>query len=120
MRITLALAVLLALTAAPIARAHDGEKHGGAAHARLPTTGSIASIDGDKLLLDSSGAKLTVTLTAKTTISRGLQPTDRSALRPGTLISVTGTKLSSGELVARAISIETTADDGPSKKTPAR
>jgi len=120
MRIALALTVLLALSGAQFASAHEGEHHEGGAHPHLPTTGSIASIDGDHLLLDSNGAKIAVTLTPKTTIARGLHQAERSELRPGTTISVSGTKLPTGELVASSISVLKTAGNEPAKKTPTR
>ena len=96
--ITMTVAVLLAL-AAPAA-AHDAKLH----HA-MPTHGSIRAVAGDHLTVDTGAGTISVVLDAQTRVEQGEHETDRGALHSGETVDVFGTKLPSGELVAREIHI---------------
>lgn len=87
---------LIATVAA--ARAHDASLHRG-----KPTDGVVAALDGDHLTLDRAGGHLDVVLQADTKIEDGDDAVGRDRLSKGAAISVFGTKLATGELVAREI-----------------
>jgi hypothetical protein len=94
---TILLTLIIFVTAAA---AHDPSKHKGKA-----TEGEITAVSGDKIELKTSAGNVQVSLNAKTKIEHGTQVVDRSHLKPGERVSVFGTKLASGELVAREVVI---------------
>jgi hypothetical protein len=96
--------VLIALLAAPLASAHDASLHKGKA-----TEGEIVSIDGGKMQLKTAAGALTVTLSDKTKYEHGNQTVTKSHLKAGERVSVFGTKLATGELVAREVLISPAA-----------
>jgi hypothetical protein len=94
---TILFALSLAVTAGA---AHDASKHKGKA-----TEGEIITAGGDQLELKTSAGAVRVSLTGKTKIEHGTQVVDRTHLKPGERVSVFGTKLPGGELVAKEIVI---------------
>jgi len=92
---TLLFAVLLIPSAA---RAHDPSKHKGKG-----VQGEIVSIVNDRIELKTSAGAKTVTINEKTKFERGSAQVTKSDLKKGDGVTVFGTKLASGELVAREI-----------------
>lgn len=80
--------------------AHDASKHKGKG-----TTGEISSVTSDGLQLKTSAGLLKITLTADTRIEHGDAPSHRSHLMKGAKVTVFGTKLPGGEIVAREVVI---------------
>lgn len=80
--------------------AHDKSLHKG-----KPTEGTIAAVSGDQIDLKTKAGNVKVALTSKTKIEHGKETVDRTHLKAGERISVFGTKLPSGELVAREVLI---------------
>jgi hypothetical protein len=76
-----ALALLAALAVPAPAGAHGGHTHN--------VMGTIASLEGARLAVKATDGKtLTVTLDAKTTITRGKTKVDASALKTGERVSI--------------------------------
>ena len=94
----------LLLTAALIApvqiEAHDPAKHKGKG-----TAGEIVSVAGDRLELKNQAGVMKVTLTSETRIEHGEAAVDKSHLIKGSKVTVFGTKLPGGEVVAREVVI---------------
>jgi len=80
--------------------AHDASLHKGKA-----TTGEVVSVSGDKMEMKTSAGPLTVMLNDKTKYEHGAKTVTRSHLQKGEQVSVFGTKLPTGELVAREVLI---------------
>ena len=97
----LGLGLLLMTTATPTAWAHGGHIHHG-----KPTEGTIATVDGDHLTVTTVAGPVSVTLTDTTHVAVGEKDADRTALQPKARVSVFGTKLEGGELVAEDIHVE--------------
>jgi hypothetical protein len=93
----LAMITVLLLSATP-AFAHDESSHG-----RKPTEGVIDAVHGDHLSLRSQKGTISVVLDEKTAIEQDEKPVGRDRLEPGARVSVFGTKLPGGEIVARDI-----------------
>ena len=81
-----------------VAGAHDPAKHKG-----KPTRGEVVSVAGDRIELKTAGGMKTVTITDKTRFERGDQPAARSDVKIGDHLTVYGTTLATGELVAREV-----------------
>ncbi len=81
-----------------VVNAHDASKHKG-----KPTTGEIVSIAADKIELKTGSGTQTVTTTDKTIYEHGDRKAARGELKKGDHVTVFGTKLATGELVAREI-----------------
>ena len=90
--------ILFALQAA----AHDAKLHKG-----KPAEGEIVSVAGQKMELKTAAGPITVTLSDKTKYEHGKLTVTKSHLKPGERVSVFGTKLPTGELVAREVLIGT-------------
>lgn len=75
--------ILFAITSALMATAlfaHQGHEH--------KILGTVKTLHENHLVIERrDGVEKTVTLTAKTRITRGTETTDRSALAPGTRVS---------------------------------
>jgi len=97
------LAALLAVTTAI---AHDASLHKG-----KPTDGEIVSIAGEKMQIKAATGPLTVVLSNKTKYEHGNQTVTKSHLKAGEHVSVFGTKLPTGELVASEVLIGAPAAD---------
>jgi len=87
--------------------AHDKSLHKG-----KPTEGTITTVSGDQIDLKTTAGNVKVALTSKTKIEHGKETVDRTHLKAGERISVFGTKLPSGELVAREVLIGTPTSGG--------
>lgn len=94
--------------------AHDAKLHKGKA-----TVGEIVSVADDKIELKTATGTVPVSLTSKTKIEHGKNKVDKTHLKVGEKISVIGTKLPSGDLVAKEIIIgdAAMADHGKMSKT---
>jgi hypothetical protein len=92
----LAMALLTTL-----ASAHDASLHKGKA-----TTGEVISVAAGKMELKTAAGPVTVTLNDKTKYEHGNKAATKSHLVKGEHVSVFGTKLPTGELVAREILID--------------
>ena len=90
--------LFLALFIPSIARAHDPSKHKGKG-----TKGEIVSIANDRIELKTSAGVKTVTITDKTTFGRGSEKISKADLKKGEQVTVFGTKLATGELVAQEV-----------------
>ena len=80
------------------ARAHDPSKHKGKG-----VQGEIVSIANDGIELKTSAGAQTVTTNDKTQFERGSAQITTADLKKGDRVTVFGTKLANGELVAREI-----------------
>ncbi|MEX2260930.1 MAG: DUF5666 domain-containing protein [Bryobacteraceae bacterium] len=107
---TIAIAIFAATLLALPANAHDPSKHKG-----KPTEGEVASVSGDRLELKTASGVIAVSLTSKTKIEHGADTVDKSHLKAGERIHVFGTKLPSGELVAKEIVITPSGGHDSSK-----
>jgi uncharacterized protein DUF5666 len=96
----LATVLLLLSLALGSMLAHDKSLHKG-----KPTEGTITQVTGDRIELKTATGSVNVALTSKTKFERGKQTADRSHLKVGQRVSVFGTKLPNGELVAREVLI---------------
>jgi hypothetical protein len=95
----LSIALLFAVLLAPsLARAHDPSKHKGKG-----TKGEIVSIAGDRIELKTPSGAQTVTIDDKTKFEKGREPAAKADLKKGDQVTVFGTKLATGELVAREV-----------------
>ena len=90
---------LLALSAA-IAVAREQRLHKG--HA---TEGEVVSVSKDSLVMQTQKGTVSVTLSDATTVERGDGKVARDAIKKGARVSVFGTTLASGEVVAREVLI---------------
>jgi len=81
-----------------LTRAHDPSKHKGKG-----VQGEIVSVANDRIELKTSAGTKTVTINEKTKFERGSAQATKSDLKKGDGVTVFGTKLASGELVAREI-----------------
>lgn len=96
----LALGLFLTATAA------NAWAHGGHAHHGAPTEGTITAAKGEHLTLRTDTGSVAVTLTKATHIASGEKELGWKALQSKTRVSVFGTTLESGELVAEDIHVE--------------
>lgn len=101
MRTTLC-ALVAVLMAGGGTTAHEQSLHKG-----HPTEGRVASVSENGFVLDTDKGNVSVTLTDTTTMARGEKPITRKDIRPGDHVSVLGTKLATGELVAHEIVVQT-------------
>ena len=88
----------LSLLTPSIAKAHDPSQHKGKG-----STGEIVSIAENGIELKSAKGVQIVTITDKTTFERGSEKVTKADLKKGDQVTVLGTKLATGELVAREI-----------------
>lgn len=90
--------LLAAVIGASILSAHDAKLHKGNA-----TQGEVVSIAGDNLVMKTAKGNVTVTLNKDTKYEMGDQAVDLNHFKTGDKISVFGTKLASGGLVAKEV-----------------
>lgn len=90
------LAATLLLTG--LCWAHDPKLHKGKA-----TTGVVAAVNAESFDLKTQAATIKVTLNSKTKFEHGDAAVDKSHLKKGDNVSVIGTKLPTGELVAKEV-----------------
>lgn len=79
-------------------QAHDASKHKGKA-----TTGEVLSVLSDRFEMKTPMGTVNVSFTEKTRFEHGEEAVDKTHLKKGDNVSVIGTKLPSGELVAKEI-----------------
>jgi hypothetical protein len=92
--------ILAFLLLTPLASPHDASLHKGKA-----TTGEVVSIAAGKMELKTATGPVTVTLNEKTKYEHGDKTVTRDHVQKGEQVSVFGTKLPTGELVAREVLI---------------
>jgi hypothetical protein len=91
--------VCAALLAPTVASAHEGHMH--------KALGTVASIDGPHVALNTTdGKKLTIMLDKSTTVTRGKDKADATALKVGERISVDYME-EKGMMMAHAIKLAT-------------
>lgn len=95
---TLLIVAFLALLVSQNSWAHDPSKHKGKG-----TKGEIVSIANDRIELKTSAGVKAVTITDKTTFERGSEKVSKAALKKGDQVTVFGTKLATGELMAQEV-----------------
>lgn len=95
--------MLIALVLAGFCGLSSVEAHDASLHKGKPTKGEVVSIDNNGLKLKTATGTTTVTLRDETKFERRDQNVTREELQPGQQISVFGTKLPTGELVAREV-----------------
>ena len=82
------------------AAAHEQSLHKG-----RPTEGEVVSLSKDGLVMQAAKGRVSVTLSDSTTVERGDDVVARDAIHTGDHVSVFGTTLATGEVVAREILI---------------
>ena len=92
--------IAVVFLAAGFAAAHEQSLHKG-----HPTEGEVASVSKDGLVIQTAKGQISVTLSDSTTVERGDEKVARDGLHTGDHVSVFGTTLATGELVAREIVI---------------
>jgi hypothetical protein len=90
--------IALVLLAAGLAAAHEQSLH-----KAQPTDGEVVSVSKDRLVVETAKGNVSVTLSDSTTVERGEEQVARDAIHTGDHVSVFGTTLATGELVAREI-----------------
>lgn len=85
-----------ALLSAPALFAHDAKLHAGNA-----TEGQIVSIAGNNVVMKTAKGDVKVTLNKSTKFEMGTQVVDVNHFKMGDKIAVIGTKLATGEIVAK-------------------
>ena len=96
---TLLLAGLMSVS---MLSAHDEKLHTGNA-----TQGEIVSIAGNNVVMKTAAGNIKVTLSKDTKYEMGDQAVDVNHFKKGDKVSVIGTKLASGELVAKEVMMTT-------------
>ena len=97
----LSVAALLVLTTG-LSFAHDPSKHKG-----KPVQGEVVSSAADRFEIKTAAGVVPVTFSSKTKVEHGDATVDRTHVTKGVHVSVFGTKLPSGEMVAREVLIGT-------------
>ena len=92
-----------------LALAHDASKHKG-----KPVQGEVVSVSKDRIDLKTATGTVPVTFSSKTKFEHGNAAVDSTHVTKGAQVSVFGTKLPSGEMVAREVLIG--GSDAPSQK----
>lgn len=90
--------LLLGLAFATILGAHDAKLHKGNA-----TAGEIISVAPANLVMKTAKGNVTVTLNKDTKFEMGNAAVDLNHFKKGDKIDVIGTKLATGELVAKEV-----------------
>ena len=103
------LVTALLLGFAATVAAHEGRANKG-----KPVEGEVKTVAGDRLTLQAGSTTVTVMIDDKTKLERGEEPAAKADLKPGDHLSVFGTRLGTGELVASEIVIGETHDAGKS------
>ena len=96
-----AMVIAVVLLAGGSAAAHEQRFHKGRA-----TEGDVVSVSKDGLVMRTEKGSVTVTFQDSTRVERGDEKVDRDMIHEGAHVSVLGTTLASGELVAREVLIK--------------
>jgi hypothetical protein len=111
-----AVTFLLVLTSSVLVlSAHEAEKHSG-----KPTMGEIAAVAADGLQMKTAMGTVKVSFNEETKFEHGDQVVDKSHLMKGEKITVFGTKLPSGEIVAKEVVLGAMDMDHPAGKPGAK
>jgi len=102
--------LLFGLAVVGILNAHDESKHKGNA-----TKGEIVAVSDDGFVLKTAKGNITVTVNKDTKIEHGQQAVDKTHLMKGEEVTVFGTKLPSGQLVAKEVILGSTETGSKSK-----
>jgi hypothetical protein len=94
----LTVSVLIGLLSASVAFAHDASLHKG-----KPTVGQVTSLADKGVKLQTDKGPVMVTWQEKTVFERGDAQASPQEIHQGDRLTVFGTKLPSGELVAREV-----------------
>ena len=94
------IGIAVVVLAGGLAAAHEQSFHKG-----HPREGEVVSVSNDGLVMQTAKGNVSVTLSHSTTVERGDERVARDAIHTGDHVSVFGTTLASGELVAREIVI---------------
>src|SRR5262245_52416844 len=105
-KLFIALAVIGVLSLST-AYAHDASLHKG-----KPTAGKASSLSDSGLTLQTASGPIAVTFQDKTKFERGDIQVSRQEIQQGDQLTVFGTKLPSGELVAREVLLPTSSAKG--------
>lgn len=97
-RLPFLLLIVIGLITGPLASAHDPSKHKGKA-----TFGEIVTVGADRFEIKTASGTIPVTFSSKTKFEHGDHVVDKSHLSKGEKVSVIGTKLPTGELVAKEV-----------------
>jgi len=92
--------IAVVLLAGGLSAAHEQSLHKG-----RPTAGEVVSVSKEGLVMQTAKGQVSVTLSDSTTVERGDEKVLRDAIHAGDHVSVFGTTLATGELVAREIVI---------------
>lgn len=113
-QIAMTAALALGLLASGSVMAHDAKLHKGKA-----TTGEVISVADDRFEIKTSTGTTVVSFSSKTKFEHGNQTVDKTHVSKGAKVSVIGTKLPSGELVAREVmlGVSDAATDHSAMKT---
>ena len=103
-RILITITAAVALTSGAML-AHDASKHKG-----KPVQGEVVSSAGDRFEVKTATGVVPVTFSSKTKFEHGNATVDKTHVSKGAHVSVFGTKLPSGEIVAREILIGSSAE----------
>ena len=105
-RILITIIAAVALTSSSLV-AHDASKHKG-----KPVQGEVVSSASDRFELKTEAGVVPVTFSSKTKFEHGNATVDKTHVTKGAHVSVFGTKLPSGEMVAREVLIGAGNDHG--------
>ena len=114
MKQMIAALVAACLLAPGAALAHDANKHKG-----KPVQGEVVNVSKDGIELKTATATVPVTFSSKTRFEHGNAAVDSTHVTKGAMVSVFGTKLPIGQMVAREVLIggfKTTADQTKDSK----
>lgn len=95
--------VMYRFVAAAVLLAAAGWAHDPKLHKGPVTSGVVAAVSADSFDLKTKTATIKVTYTAKTKFEHGNAAVDKSHIKKGESVSVIGTKLPTGELVAKEV-----------------
>jgi len=90
--------MIVGLLAPGTVMAHDAKLHKGKA-----TAGEIVSVADDRFEMKTGAGTTVVSFSSKTKFEHGKQKVDKTHLTNGAKVNVIGTKLPSGEIVAREV-----------------
>lgn len=111
-KLVYALAVVAVLSGSA-ASAHDASLHKG-----KPTVGTVETLSEHDLTLKTARGSTPVTFQDKTKFERGEAQASPQESQPGDQLTVFGTKLPSGELVAREVLLPTASAPGKADSSP--
>lgn len=97
----LATSILTGFMGAAVLMAHDPSQHKG-----TPTKGEVVSITGDRIQVKTEKGMKTIILNDKTTFERGKAKASLSDFKKGDRVAILGTTLTSGEIVAREVLLD--------------